>query len=336
MSRRVTITDVVLGNPYLVQVNLLTDCIYRCDYCYLKELRDHKEQFLPLSRLKKFIKKFAVYKKLYGLELCLNLTGGDLWLHPEIGEVFNFVSLSPIVVKVGLMINSLWSDKSRDLILEIKPKLSSVQLNIDALLNREEDLVWLSNQGIRRSVKILLSQNRSYFQTQLITLKSLVKADPNLRVAVDRLCPVGVDQIGDVVNLESSLEMIDEIRNIVGSTYIEDDPLLLAVLIDKKVLPEDQNFDESLRGCAIPGGGTVIFPDGSIKLCARIPDFSTGFEIENFDLIKYVTKFSKVKKVYRKCSSCKLQTNCLGGCPASSYIANGYKIGADINCPRYA
>lgn len=327
--------ELVIGNPYTLQFNLLTDCIFKCNYCYLNEIKRNNNKRLSYLSYKHFLDKFKDYFKKYNLTLRLNITGGDIWFHPEISKIMKYTYSLPYIEDMNLLINNLWDKKSKELILCFKDKIGLVQLNIDSLNNRAEDTLFLENNNIRIVVKILISKNKKYLDNQIKILNTLRKRSKNLLVSIDRLCPANKSQIKEV--LSSPKEMLDEINKIRDQNiklFITDDPLISSYLkLSEREVQSVTLKTEELFGCLIPNGGLTIYPDGSIKLCARIPSFNTGFNINNFDLLSYITKFTKLSNEKKKdCKDCRLYSYCQGGCPATSFIANGNKISRDLSC----
>jgi MoaA/NifB/PqqE/SkfB family radical SAM enzyme len=78
---------VTIGDPFVVQINLTTRCTLRCPYCYL---RNTKVSSIDINSLKLFLLKFKKWTQDYNFQLHINLTGGDLWLYPEIKEICEF------------------------------------------------------------------------------------------------------------------------------------------------------------------------------------------------------------------------------------------------------
>jgi radical SAM protein with 4Fe4S-binding SPASM domain len=262
------------------------------------------------------------------LEINVTLTGGDLWLHPEYESIIRETAERDFVNRIVLMTNSLWHKEARRVIKKVKKKLARVHLNIDAYSkdSHDEDIEFLLNEGISVGVKVLLSKNNAYFESQIKILERLAKKYPNLKVAVDRLCPIEKTQLGQVVVGSEMQKMLKRVKSI-GAKFITEDPLLAA---ERKII---ECREDDLTGCPIPNGALTLYPDGKVRLCARIPDFETGFTIDNFDLLDYVKKMDWVVKARTKgCEGCPLLARCRGGCPATSFIYNGDKVGRDINC----
>ena len=46
--------------------------------------------------------------------------------------------------------------------------------------------------------------------------------------------------------------------------------------------------------CPVPFGAIYVMPNGKIVPCSRYPHLETGFNIDNFDLLKYIQKFDRL------------------------------------------
>jgi radical SAM protein with 4Fe4S-binding SPASM domain len=320
--------DLIIGDPYLLQFNLLKKCKYSCDYCYL---RDYKDVVLPFEQIKDFLKKFSFYTSTYNFELSISLTGGDIFLYPNLFKLIEHLCRLDYIKNISLLINSLWHKQAKDYILYIKDhKPLSVQINIDELRDREEDLAFLINQNIPTNVKILLSKNQKYYEQQTSLLLYLLKKYPQLLVSVDRLIPTKKEALPSVLSLDDIKKKVHHIFNISKENFITDDPIIKLILNSNI----DVNQEDELTGCSIGIGSTTIFPDGKIKLCARIPNFETGYNIENFELKKYILYTKRLLQTARdQCKSCSLYKSCKGGCPATSYIINN-KFTKDFHCVK--
>ncbi len=313
-----------VGDPYIIQVHLLNSCINDCEYCYIKS---PSAQFLSPERLRSFFQKFEEYNNRYNLKISVSLTGGDLFLYPHLKWVIEYLRKAENVSSVSLLLNSLWHKNSKKIISRITNKIENVQLNIDNIKDREEDLEWLTGKGIPVNIKILLSKNSNYYDSQKDILKKLMKNNPNLFVSVDRLIPATREQLKEMCSLEELEDKTNEILTLSNDNFISDDPIIKLLLNKKEKLQED-----SIYGCSIGKGSVTVYPDGAIKLCARIPSFKTGFTVENFVLKEYIRFSNKLtESIHFKCKDCDKYQLCQGGCPASSFVKNN-KLNKDINC----
>lgn len=314
---------VIIGNPYFLQFNLLTACINDCEYCYL---RGYKSGNLSYKRVSLLLNKFQKYFDDYGLTISVSLTGGDLFMYPSLGILLKYLKKAEYVSSVYLLLNSLWYKNSKDRILLIKDKIGGIQLNIDNIHDRLEDLAWLYEENIPVNVKVLLSNDNIYYTKQLEILRKIIKLYPRTYVSVDRFVPVKKEQIKMVCSYEELKEKVRVLKIISKGNFITDDPIV------GNLLEVDNKEGDSLMGCSIGRGSITIYPDGSIKLCSRIPSYDTGFTVENFDLEKYVSFTTRLlENTYKECRKCSSYESCFGGCPATSFVLDN-KLSKDIHC----
>lgn len=309
--------QVLIANPYYVQLHLLKDCIFNCSYCYLKNCEDGSR--LKVNQIKKLLRQFTTYYQNYGLQTHINLTGGDIWLYQNLERILELLDKLPAVISYSLLINSLWHKKSMTLIKKYRQKISLVQLNIDALRKRPDDLTFFEQNKLRCVVKIMLSRNEPYYRQQLNTLKMLIKIHPEMQVSVDRLCPISANQANQTLSTVELKQKLHEILAITKNIFIVDDPLLKSYLLTERLLKTSP--ENAWTGCVIPSGGLAIYPNGQVKLCARLPIIDTGFTIDNFVLDQYIEGFASIRQQQlAPCPKCKYKNACQGGCPATSYI----------------
>ncbi len=316
--------EISIGNPFIIQFNLLKRCIFNCPYCYLKHQRS--DAIFLFSDYKKFFDKLDKYNKEYGLTYKLNITGGDIWYHPEINKILKFSFDKKYVIKIALLINSLWHKDSKKIVLSIKDKIGLIQLNIDSK-NLFDDIGFLDKNNIKSAIKIFLSKDEKYFQKQIKILKSVIEKNQKIIISLDRLCPIDNNQKKEMLSNSELIKKIVFLQRITKNLISVDDPLLKSLIYDKI----NTKFKIGLKGCIIPNGGVAIYPNGDIKLCSRIPSFQTGFNTRNFELVKYINKYISIRQNrLKKCCKCEYFDSCQGGCPATSYYLT--KKFQDINC----
>jgi radical SAM protein with 4Fe4S-binding SPASM domain len=322
---------VTIGDPFVVQINLTTRCTLRCPYCYL---RNTKVSSIDINSLKLFLLKFKKWTQDYNFQLHINLTGGDLWLYPEIKEICEFVYCQNFIKSISLLINNLWYKDSKNIILAIKDKIDAVQINVDVVESRLDDIVFLQKENIKTVVKIMLAKCND-FERQIKIVNKLKEINPKILVSVDRFCPQEFKDYKYVLKTQDLIKILLKLKHIF-KFLVSDDPLVNALLKSNKSKKEleKNKMGEDIRGCIIPNGGLAVYPDNTIKLCSRISKFQTDFTIFNFDLIKYIQKFNHIRdNISKDCFSCKIFSLCRGGCPATSYIKNK-KFEKDIQCIR--
>lgn len=305
--------EIYIADPFVIQVHINKKCSLKCSYCYL---RDTSDSYLDFENLKFFLDSFGVLTKNHKLALAISLVGGDLFFHPKVYQICQYVYEKESVKHVSLLVNTLWHKDAYKIILMLKSKLDAVQVNIDVIESRIEDVRFLKDNNIKTIVKIMLAKNND-MERQIKIAKRLQKINPKTLVSVDRFCPQSVSDYKNVLSKNDLLNILKKLKK-EFSLFITDDPLVESIINKPSDVVEiDQNV---MRGCIIPNGGLSVFPDGNIKLCARIPQFETGFNIKNFNLIKYIQEFKHIKNEIKKnCSYCNFAELCAGGCVATSY-----------------
>ena len=103
-----------LNKEYLVQLNLTGSCPLKCEFCYAAP---YKKEFLSLDKIKKLWKNLRKYYIEKGIEYRVNLTGGDIFDHPDWTKIAKFVSKEKSIVAVDPLINRFW--KKNHLMLNI-------------------------------------------------------------------------------------------------------------------------------------------------------------------------------------------------------------------------
>jgi len=254
--------------------------------------------------------------------------GGDLWLHPEIFQILKYTHDLSHVAHIYLAVNNLWSKEARLYLQQFKDKIGGVQLNIDALEGRFDDLLFLQENKIPAGVKIVLTKQHNIKQ-RIKMAQRLNRLCPDLLIFVDRLCPQSLEEYKYALSLEELKETI----SILGKTFKHfrsEDPLVKTLLLLNKK-EATRLKDDEIGGCVIPNGGLAVYPDGKIKLCSRVSSFDTGYNIRNFDLLDYISKFGYLREKRVRCKLCNFFPSCQGGCPATSF-AKENKFSRDLHC----
>jgi len=325
---------VQIGSPFLIQVNLTTTCPLKCRYCYLRNISD---QHLVWSDLEFFLNNFVPFYQKKGLLLRLNLTGGDLFFYPDLHNLINYIVTNDHINQVALLINSFWGREENYRVASLlRKKISAIQLNTDVAT--KEDVLFLASTKITTVLKIMLSSSVS-FNKQLAKILYLKRLNNQLLVSVDRFVPQSTKQISGILAPHRIIERIKQLTSIFGKDFIAGDFWVNYWSLFFRRCPFslfDSNYlkTKKVSGCIIPNGGLAVYPNGEIKLCSRISFVDTGFDLKNFDLVKYVTRFRNLRK--SMCGQCALFDICGGGCLATylllAKIKNKDKLFYDPIC----
>ena len=195
--------------------------------------------------------------KKHKFSLHINLTGGDLFFHPEIDELCQYIYQSPSIKRISLMVNTLWHKDAYKIVLALKDKLDVIQVNIDVISSRIDDVRFLKENNIKTVIKIMLSRNNDT-ERQIKIARELQKINPEILISIDRFCPQSVDEYKQML---SRMELFDFIKKLKKefSLFITDDPLVESILRPKKVKTFGIDQESAMYGCIIPSGGLAVF-----------------------------------------------------------------------------
>jgi len=268
-----------LNKEYLVQLNLTGACPRKCDFCYISL---YKNTYLSLEKTKKLWKNLRNNSKKYGIEYRVNLTGGDLFMHPEWKDIAKFISKEKTIVAMDPLINKFWKEEHLELLEILKNKINFVQLNPEVV--SEQDIIAVKNIGKKVVLKIALYKGDT--KKEIEKLKYLSDKFDNIIISVDLIIPQKECGINNekcfISDIESLKKEVEKLKKIFGNKL-----WLLSTTIKREYLKQ-------IFYCPIPFGGVYIMPNGKVVPCSRYSHLDTGFDIDNFDLIEYVKKFDKL------------------------------------------
>lgn len=271
-----------INKEYVIQLNLTGSCPFVCDFCYIKNKFSGVN--LDPSRVLTLWNNLRKYSKKLGIFYRVNMTGGDLFFYPKWREVAKFLLKEKSVRFVDPLLNKFWKPEEKDLLSILSKKITYVQFNLDVVT--DNDIKSVGEIGAKAVVKI--SIYRGKFKIDLLKAKKLVKKFPEiLYVSADLIIPQ--KHQSKQVN---KLCIIDDFRKIKSRITILKKGLRKNFWVRHPILAYLAHHRRYF--CPVPFSGTYVFPDGSISICPRYPHLKSGFIIENFDLIKYVSKFQKL------------------------------------------
>ncbi|MEM4638094.1 MAG: radical SAM protein [Candidatus Woesearchaeota archaeon] len=140
-----------INKEYLVQLNLTGSCSLNCEFCYMSP---YKKEYLSLDKIKKLWENLRKYSEENEIEYRVNLTGGDIFEHPNWIEIVKFIAKERSITAVDPLINKFWNRDHFRLLEILGDKINFVQLNSDVV--SEEDIKEVRNIGKKIVLKIAL------------------------------------------------------------------------------------------------------------------------------------------------------------------------------------
>lgn len=271
--------DFWLNKEYLVQLNLTGDCPLNCEFCYMSP---HKKEYLSLDKIKKLWENLRKYSEENEIEYRVNLTGGDIFEHPDWIKIAKFIANEKSITAIDPLINKFWAKDHFKLLEILKDKINFVQLNSDVV--SEEDIKAVDS--IRRKVVLKIALYEGNTKKKVEKLKKLTEKYDNIIISIDLIIPQkfnpGKKEDYLIFDKEKLKNEVSKLKNIFGKKL-----WLLSTTVKREYLNE-------VYYCPVPFGGVYIMPNGKVVPCSRYSHLDTGFDVDNFDLIEYVKKFDKL------------------------------------------
>jgi len=321
--------EIKIWSPYLLQIHLVDSCIMDCDYCYLGQKTG---KFIPSDKFIEFFDNLIKQTEELWLIFEVSLTGWDLWLYEKydsLEEIFQYCASQKAIGKVNLLLNNLWYTGCEKYFEILWDKVRSVQLNTDIIEQRPQDVEYLVNKWYKVYFKVMLSRNSDAFW-QIKIIQEIFQEFPDyedLYISIDRLCPTSLVQRELLLEQNELLKILDHIKSLFWERFVTEDPFV------KSYMTSDFYEENAIFWCAIPFGWLTIFPDKSIKLCARSFYIPTWYDMDNFIFIEYLENKAVDRGENTECKSCSRFRTCQWGCPATRFITSKADfLKKDIQC----
>lgn len=332
-------TTTVSENFPLTQIYFyLTDgCNLRCRHCWISPIYSDDGstcKFLSFDLFKKIVRE----AKPLGLTM-VKLTGGEPLLHPQIGEILDFIKAE------GLGLN-----------VETNGVLCTPEL-VEKMAACKPVHVGVSIDGANAETHEWVRGVDGCFDDAIQGIKNIVNAGIRSQIIMT-IMRRNVDELGDVIKLAEELGVYSLKFNIVqpterGESMVErGETLSIEELVDlgrrvnmemsketkvKLIYTQPTAFQPMSKmmsregGCSVCGIKNIIgvIPDGQYALCGigeRVPEMVFGDaakdrleDVWNNSTIICQIRHGLPSKLEGVCGQCVMKKLCLGSCIAQNY-----------------
>lgn len=324
--------------PNIINLYITDNCNLRCKHCYVDF--SNKLNELTFENINDIVNKFIDFFPEHKID-CINILGGEPFVHPNIEEIIKFCSEK---AKVRLSTNSLMLPNIN---VEILKLLDYIQFSTESL--QEDTANYYRGEGFYKrllnSIKIIKKINVKFGFKFTITKQNfnaiekeyqLAKELGANRISIGRLIPIGNGKEiqEQCVNSEQLKTVIDKtilfmIKNKIKFSMSDGLWNCEIAILMKSV--ENIKF----TGCTAGDKNLCVIPDGSILLCRRL-NIPIGNIFSNQSLSEIYENSNVVKKLTNrelkgKCGKCNYNNIC-GGCRAYVYALNGDLYNEDPMC----
>jgi radical SAM protein with 4Fe4S-binding SPASM domain len=276
---------------------------------------------------------------------CINLTGGEPLLKPELFLLLDELNQKSVVEELGIITNGLLMDREVVRRLSVFSKLKKIKISLDGADAKTNDEIRQKGtfEKVIQNISLVKEQSRfeivfmfTLMKRNFRSLLSLIHLCQDLGVhglILERFIPWGRGReiMDEVLNKEQWKELVETLLELF-STEMEEhhfNPYQAFQLIFK-------GDEMELLGapCVIGRDGLCIMPDGSVFPCRRFP-ISIGNLLS--DSLRQIWEGSKILEKLRtkenlkgKCGRCEME-DCRG-CRSLALSLTGNYLEEDPHC----
>jgi radical SAM protein with 4Fe4S-binding SPASM domain len=325
-----------MTEEFHIQWHITNQCQLRCAHCYQEDFS--RKDDLEGSGLTRIVQNIAETMKSWNGKTCINLTGGEPFLRPELFPLLERLDQESTVEELGIITNGLLLDQEFVRRLGAFSKLKKIKISLDGA-DAE------TNDGIRRQgtfEKVI--RNLSHFDVErrfeIIFMFTLMKRNYRSLSSLIHLCQEldvnglilerfipwgrGREMLAEVLGREEWREVV--------KTVLEDEAFYPHQAF-QIIFREDET--EILGApCVIGRDGLCIMPEGTVFPCRRFPipignllDDSLARIWERSELLNQLRRKENLKG---RCKDCGIK-DCRG-CRSLALSLTGDYLGEDPHC----
>jgi radical SAM protein with 4Fe4S-binding SPASM domain len=331
-----------MKDSFHIQWHITNLCNLRCQHCYQEDFS--KKEDLNWAGLKKISDTIVATLQEWDKKACINLTGGEPLLKPELFLLLDELNQKSVVEELGIITNGLLIDREVVRRFSAFSKLKKIKISLDGADAKTNDEIRQKGAFDKVIQNITLMGKECAFEIILMftvmkrnfrDLPSFFKLSRALGVngfIIERFIPWGRgrERMNEVLSREDWRELIKMLSDLFS---IEEENLLLSY----------QAFQVSLHGeepellgapCVIGRDGLCIMPDGSVLPCRRFP-IGIGNLLRTplrkiWEESEILSELRKKENLKGKCGKCEVK-DCRG-CRSLALSLTGNYLEEDPHC----
>lgn len=328
---------------FYIQWHITNHCNLRCRHCYQEIFSSQADLDWPgLKQVADNLLRSLREKK---QSACLNLTGGEPLLKPELWSLLEYLTQQPEMIELGIITNGLLLNEEMAAKISLYPKLHQLKISLDGPDPKTNDS--LRGPGIfQKVVKNLISFEQAaslpiyimftIMERNFRTIPSLVELARKLKVhglILERFIPWGrgKELITEVLNKEEWREFLQMLSSLLAIEETDLPGPYQAFQINF------QNEELMLLGapCVLGEDGFCIMPDGQVYPCRRFPIALGNLRYESLEQMWHnsplLQDLRRKENLQGKCRICPLK-DCRG-CRSLALALTGNYFAEDPHCP---
>ena len=326
-----------------IQWHITNLCNLRCQHCYQEDFS--KKEDLNWPGLKKISDNILTTLQQWDKKACINLTGGEPLLRPELFLLLDELNQKSVVGELGIITNGLLIDREVVRRLSAFSKLKKIKISLDGADPETNDEIRQKGTFEKVIQNISLIKEESRFE--IVFMFTLMKRNFRSVLSFIRLCEgLGVNGLilERFIPWGRGKEIMDEVLS--KEQWKE----LLATLLELFSMRMEEHNSYSYQAfqlifegeemellgapCVVGRDGLCIVPNGSVFPCRRFP-ISIGNLLS--DSLRQIWEESEILERLRikgnlkgKCGRCEVE-DCRG-CRSLALSLTGDYLGEDPHC----
>ncbi|MCX7705538.1 MAG: radical SAM protein [bacterium] len=325
-----------------IQWHITNFCNLRCKHCY-QETFDASDDLI-FSDIQKLFTNLSCFLKENNLNLTVDITGGEPFLHPDFWGIIEMLEGSDVVKEYGIITNGTLLKADIIKKLNSLSKMKTLKVSCEGI--ERDRFEYVRNMPYRRFLDILeISAN--FYREKLLMFTLLEKNANQIPLLfdtvrkynlsgfiVERFFPIGVGkQLKDFIVSRKTWNVT--IRQLLGLCSLPQDLYNVAEYRGFKVIKKKNGWEIFGAMCVAGKYGCAIMHDGTVFPCRRFPLKIGNAASEPFNEIWDANPLRKIKRQNLKgfCKTCKIR-KCYG-CRALAYCVYGDYLAVDPLCFFY-
>ncbi len=331
-----------MDDTFHIQWHITNLCNLRCKHCYQNDFSNVLE--LDIKGLRTVSENIINTLEKWGKRACINLTGGEPLLKPELFDLLRILEQSIWIYELGIITNGIFLDERIVKGFSEFSRFKKLKVSLDGASAEVNDSI-RKGKTFSRVIKNL-SSIKGERDFEIILMFTVMKRNIQELPSFFELSKVlGVN--GVIIERFIPLGKGAEIRDEVLSK--EDWRRLIKMLSEIFSIDEEESFlsfqafqvsfnkeEPMLFGapCVIGKDGLCIMPNGDVFPCRRLP-ISIGNLLDKqlkeiWDGSELLKALTDRKNIKGKCKSCNID-NCFG-CRSLALSLSGDPFSEDPHC----
>jgi MoaA/NifB/PqqE/SkfB family radical SAM enzyme len=332
-----------MNDPFYIQWHITDLCNLRCKHCYQDDFSRNGD--LDWAGLQKVSDSILTTMREWDRRACINLTGGEPLLKPELFPLLTRLDQDPRVSELGIITNGTLLDHETVEKLAAFTKLRKLKISLDGPDADTNDAI--RPEGTFKKIVKNVSEIRRDNRFEIFLMTTVMRRNFRSIPALIRLCQdLGVHGLilerfipwgrgrgirDEVLNPKEWRELLESLFEFFSMEIAEGDVFPYQAF---EVILSGDEMELLGAPCVIGSDGVCIMPDSSVLPCRRFPITIGNLLNESLKEIwnesEILIQLREKGNLKGKCGKCQME-DCRG-CRSLALALTGDYLEEDPHC----